>query len=273
MRDSAWLYHLTTRKVALLIKDHGMTSELMRSGRAVAHPQGAFAKDRREREPKSTNNKLKAYLCDILSRGVSMDQIREEKGQYQPFVFEPQGSNEVDNPKLDGLEKGKFLSYVRLLLPNEGQVNRARRLRLGRDPEVEKAAKDMLLKDKSHFLVRLAIQYVACRFDIEETITASHIYFQKPEYAAYCYDDYKKKLGDVPMVVLRVRKADVSLLVADDSDFRAMMTRHRVGAELIQLMEAHETTKEQPGFKDLNYRCNASNWIPLLSWVDGENQA
>lgn len=256
MSDENWLYHLTAKSIALKVKSVGMTSALTRIGIPVANPQGAFAQNRQKMESAKFEQKLTGYLSDVLSRGCTKEKIKEVRGQYVPFSFVPRGSNEADFPRLTLIENQRLECYVRSI-PSLGKPERKKKAQFRRDLAVKQLAQFMLRSDKNHFLARLAVQCVAFGYKIEESITASHLYFLKPRYAVEGYNDYKKHLNAADMVMLRVHKNNVPGLVDDDSDHRAAMTKQTVGPGKIEVM------KKLDHFTDLAYRCDAKNWQPL----------
>lgn len=259
MPDKDWVYHLTRKEIALLIKRGGMTTSLSRIGMPVPHPRGAFVQDRQKREPIECQDKLKEYLCHFLACGCSMEQVEQAQDLYIPFNFVVQGSNEADIPRLEQIET-QYIERFKEMVPNVGRYNENKYFAAGRDFRVASKANDMLIRNKNHFLVRLAVQFVSYKFKVEETITASHVYFLKPgKNAESGYNDYKKHLGDATIVVLRVRKIDVPSLVQDDSEGRAMMTDKPVSPNIIQVMVNHDDfTKE-------DYRIDDKNWQPLAN--------
>jgi hypothetical protein len=260
MSDANWLYHVTTKQIAKKIKTDGMTSALTRIGTAVANPKGSFAQNREKMERQKFEQRLKGYLIDILSRGCKEDIIKGVKGQFVQLNFVPQGNLAVDTQKLDNMDKQELEKYIKLL-PKLGKPDPVKRRQFSKDSNVEQLAQSMLQADKNHFLSRLAVQYWAYRYKIEETITASHVYFLKPKYAEDGYGDYQKHLGGAEIVVLRVQRKDLKNLVDDDSDFRAEMTKETVEPGLIEVMVNHQN------FKNMNYRCDAKNWQALTSWA------
>ena len=256
MSESDYLYHLTTKTLAFKIKSGGLASALNRIGQAVANPHGAFAQNREEMEATKFKQKIMAYLGNVLSRGATERMIKEVKGQYVPFAFTPTGSNH-DHQKLTEIETGMLADYARLI-HGLGPPNVARASHLRKQWSVECLAEDLRYGDKNHFLARLAVQVVAIGYKIEETITASHVYFLKPLYAVGGYAEYRAHLNAVDLVMLRVLKSQVST-TPDDSDYRAEMTTDTVGPDKIEVMESHDRFTEEA------YRCDEKNWKPLYS--------
>lgn len=260
-KDASWRYHLTRKEIALLIKRGGMTTSLSRIGMPIPHPKGAFAQDRKVKEGKECQEKLKEYLCHLLAHGCTMENIEQTEDLYIPFNFVIQGSNKADIPRLQQIER-QYLARFKEVLLNVGRYDENKYYRFGRDFRVESLANTMLARKKNHFLVRLAVQFVSYKFKIEEVITATHIYFLKPGAIAVSgYKDYKKHLGDVTIVVLRVHKGNLPGLVQDDSEARAMMTHIPVTPDVIEVMVNHDN------FPDENYRINDQNWQPLRNLV------
>ncbi|HEY0601539.1 MAG TPA: hypothetical protein VGD58_01450 [Herpetosiphonaceae bacterium] len=254
MKDADWLYHLTRKNVALIIQKGGMTSALTRIGLPVANPRGAFVNNRKAKEEGEFQQKLKGYLTEMLRYGASKEQILQTKGVYVPFNLIIQGSNDYDVPRVDNIEKLYLDRYKGLLL-----IHGNKEVKLKKDPTLEEMSQMMLVVDKNHFLSRLAVQYVAHRNNIEEAITASHVYFLKPDSAVDGYKDYKKHLNSNDIVVLRVHRDNLPGLVDDDSDFRAKMTDRTVPPNVIEVMVNHDN------FADEDYRSNAQNWQPLAN--------
>ncbi|HEX6291890.1 MAG TPA: hypothetical protein VFZ66_22080 [Herpetosiphonaceae bacterium] len=258
MKDADWFYHLTRKQVALIIKQGGMTSAVHRIGRAVPHPFGAFVQNRKKKEASEYQQKLKGYLIDLMARGCSEGTLRRTRGVYVPFTLVLRGSNEDDVPRVDQLE-AQYLNQYKRLLPNLGQFDRPTFNKLKKDVLVDELVNDLLVRDKNHFLARLAVQYVTYRNNIEEMITASHVYFLRPGCAVDGYNDYKKHLDSNQIVVLRVHKDNLPGLVDDDSDYRAVMTERIVPANVIEVMQNHDN------FTNEDYRSNAQNWQPLAN--------
>lgn len=261
MPDRDWVYHLTRREIALIIKRGGMTTSLSRIGMPVPHPRGAFVQDRQKREGTECQEKLRDLLAHVLACGVAKETIEQKPGQYFPFTMFVQGSNEIDIPGLEGVES-LYLERYKKLLPNVKPFNENKYFEYGTSVPVRSMANTMLIRDKNHYLTRLAVQLVSYRFKIEETITASHIYFLKPgDDAKSGYRDYRQHLGDANIVVLRVLKADIPDLIQDDSEGRAMMTARPVHPDLIQVMVNHDD------FPKEDYRTDDKNWQPIANLV------
>ncbi|HEY0738529.1 MAG TPA: hypothetical protein VGD69_26665 [Herpetosiphonaceae bacterium] len=258
MKDADWLYHLTRKEVALIIKRGGMTTALSRIGMPVPHPKGAYVQNRKKKEETEFQQQLRGYLVDLMAHGYTREQILAVRDNYLPFHVVLRGSNEHDVWRVDAKEK-EYLAQFRESLPGQAKYDRAKFNQAKKDINVEMLANTMLIRNKNHFLARLAVQYVTYRNNIEEIITASHIYFLKPKDVHIPYNDYKKHLGDTTVVVLRVHKDNLPGLVQDDSEARAMMTKIPVLPNVIQVMENHEK------FIDENYRSDARNWQPLAN--------
>lgn len=261
MKDAKWVYHLTRKEIALIIQRGGMTTSLSRIGMPIPHPRGAFVQDRRKREGGECYERLKMYLATYLAHGCTLDDIEQADKQYVPFNLVIQGSNDADIPKLDQIEE-KYLERFKEALPKLQKYDANKFFQFGKNFLVEGRASTMLIRNRNHYLTRLAVQYVSFRFKIEETITASHVYFLKPgKDAVSGYRDYKSHLGDATIVVLRVHKDNLPDLVQDDSEGRAMMTSRLVLPTVIEVMEHHDN------FPDEDYRCNVQNWQPLANLV------
>lgn len=258
--DAAWVYHLTRKEIALIIQRGGMTTALSRIGMPIPHPRGAFVQDRRKREGGECHEKLKMYLATYLAYGCTLDDVEQGDKQYVPFNLVIQGSNDVDIPKLDQIEE-KYLERFKEALPKLQKYDANKFFQSGKNFLVESRASTMLIRNRNHYLTRLAVQYVSYRFKIEETITASHIYFLKPQDAKSGYRDYRSHLGDATIVVLRVKKANLTNLVQDDSEGRAMMTDRPVLPAVIEVMVNHDN------FPDEDYRIDDRNWQPLANLV------
>src|ERR1051325_11560301 len=69
LSDNDWLYHLTRKHIAALIKQAGMMSWSTRIGRTVANPRGAFVGNRKEKEWDKQVQKIKGYITEILASG------------------------------------------------------------------------------------------------------------------------------------------------------------------------------------------------------------
>lgn len=253
--DDQWLYHVTSKTVAKIIQEKGLKSALLRLGRAVASPTGSFARDRQVKEPKAAESRLASYIADVMSRGSDEQAIRQAKGVYVPFAFTTTGSND-DFLRLTPLENSALQTY-NVALRNVPRDNGKARAAKARAAVLAKE----LMGDKLHSLTRLAVQVTSWTFNIEETITASHVYFLTPGYAVVGYNDYTKGMHADSIVVLRVRRDNVTNLVQDEADFRALRTRDAVGADKFMLMAP--TSR----FIELDYRCNAGNWVALADWA------
>lgn len=256
MRDAAWYYHLTNKWVAQKIKVGGMTSAVDRIQMAVANPNGAFVQDRKKKEAGRQKEQLVKYLADYLSRGCAETDITGAVGVYDPFRMELQGSNAEDIPALSEIEL-EYLTVYEQLLPTLSNRNLQAARFQRKKKSVQDLAEHMLRNSKSHFLVRLAVQYISFAYSIEEKITSSHIYFLQPRFAEDGYSDYSKHLNSADVVMLRVNKDNLVGLIQDDSDFRAVMTPNRVAPDVIEVMEQHTQ------FGNVDYRCDEQNWKPI----------
>lgn len=257
MPEEDWLYHVTSKTVAKIIKAKGLRSALLRIGRAVASPTGSFNRDRKEKELDRTKARLAGYITDLLARGATENTLRAAPGVYVPFAFTTTGSND-DFLRLTPLEEAALGRYR---LAHGGL--QARNNQVARAVNTKNRAKVLaaeLIGDKVHTLTRLAVQVTTWTYNIEETITASHVYFLLPQYAVVGYNDYTKGMHVDSIVVLRVRKDDVTHLVQDEADFRALRTRDEVASDRFQLI----TTPSR--FIELNYRCDDGSWSELSNW-------
>jgi len=99
-----FVYHLTTRNAAAEIKKEGLVSSFIKNGRAVARPNGAFAKDKEAQEPVRRITVLSGYLLPLLARGCSLEQIMAVPGMYKPRNYEPVGDRSVDPQELSKFE-------------------------------------------------------------------------------------------------------------------------------------------------------------------------
>lgn len=260
MSESDWRYHLTSRAIAQKIKSVGMSSNISRIGMPVAAPKGAFNQDRLTKEPEKQKQKLLEYLGNFLARGVALDVLRNNTTKFSPLPFTPTGNNEVDTPRLSTLETqalGTFERSLRNLTKSDWRKAKEWR---GKS-EVQLAAENLLRSNKNHFLVRLAVQMVAFTYKIEETITSSNIYFFLPKYADVCFRDYTKHLNTNDLVVLRVHKTKLVGEIADDSEFRAVMTPNNVAPANIEVMQ------NTAQFTNQAHRTNNSNWQPIYNWA------
>jgi len=266
--DADWFYHLTRREIARRIKINGMTTAETRIGIRVANPVGAFNQNRKENEAEKQEQKLREFLSDIVCRIPQYDlnkcrntlaTITNTPGAYAPFTYNPQGSNAVDVPALENLVNQRLNQYrvlVNLNGPRSGQVLRG----LRNVAEIRNCATDLLRNRKAHFLSRLAVQAVAFQYKIEETITAGHVYFLKPQDAVVGYNDYARHLNANEIVVLRVNQANIVDRVPDDSDHRAVMVPRTVPANVLEIMA------NCANFTNINYRTTGANWQALRDW-------
>ena len=117
MPDSDWFYHLTAKAMAQKIKAKGMTSALLRLGIPVANPQGAFVQNRKKMEGTKFEQQLTTYLLEVFCRGGSEQDVVQNKGNYVPFDFVPEGSNAADIARLDTIANQRLQGYLKSL-PN-----------------------------------------------------------------------------------------------------------------------------------------------------------
>ncbi len=259
MKDAKWLYHLTITNIAEKIKHYGMTSAKTRIGRAVANPQGSFAQNRKKMEQEKSKTRLVNYLAEFLARGCPIEKLKLTSGKYTPFAFTTTGKNQ-DFIELSRIETEALKQYA-LKFPKIKEKAAWRDIKKFKGKEeVKEMAEFLLRSNKNHSLARLAVQYTAFSYKIEETITASHLYFLMPKYAKDGYTDYIKHLRSSEIVILRVKKVKVMGLKQDDSDFRALMTEITVPPDLLEIMEDHTD------FHDEDYRSDAKNWKKLTDW-------
>jgi hypothetical protein len=260
MSDADWRYHLTSRTIAQIIKTAGISSNLSRIGIPVAAPKGAFNQDRLSKEADKQQAKLVQYLAEFMARGTSADVLSKNNKLFVPLAFTPVGNNAVDTPKLTQLEKQSLATFAQSL-HGLGPDNWRKAKELRGKKETTQLADKLLRSNKNHYLARLAVQIVSFTYKIEETISSSHIYFFLPKYADACYRDYTKHLNTNDLVMLRVHKDNITRAVQDDSEFRAVMTRNKIGPEVIEVMSQINQ------FTNLAARCNDANWVAIRNWV------
>lgn len=278
MNDLNYYYHLTSKPLALLIKDNGMKSQVMRTGSNRAHPAGSFAKDRQKREMGRVVGELSTYVKRIILSGYTENQISENKGQaYLPMQFTLIGENLTDVPLVESkreekikqyyawlpklpLKKKKWIQPVLTRKPKTREELALMKQRKEAETERYNAFVLSILTDKCHCLGNLARDYISARYTIEELITTSHIYFAKPEYAEDAYTTYKQHIAG-EQVMLRVKKEHVVNSEDDDSDYRAVMTKNSVAPEYLEVMT------QASNMIGMNNRCDPSNWMPLSDLI------
>lgn len=256
MSEADWRYHLTSKTIAQKIKTAGMKSTLTRISAPVAAPTVAFNQDRLSNEATKQKAKLGEYLANFLARGASLETLTGSKKPFTPLAFTPVGDNGLDTPKLTQMEKQALTTFAQALMGlGREDWRKAREWRA--KPQVTQAADQLLRSNKNHYLARLAVQVVAFTYKIEETITASHIYFFLPQYAEVCFRDYSKHLNSRDLVMLRVHKTKIPGLIQDDSEFRAKMTKSTV------LPDAIEVMSNVSQFENKITRTNDANWVAI----------
>lgn len=256
--DDNWRYHLTTKPVAERIKSVGMSSQVVRIGRPVASPTGAFAVNKSNHLEQKIDEKIIAYLAKVLVCGGTREAIINAPDNYIPFAFDPLGSNELDVPRLVKIEEDVLQRFSNAIGARQTTSTPLAR-KVARD-QATQFAQGFQKQRRTHTITRLASQCVAYQYKIEETITSSHIYFFLPKYAEICYSDYMKNLAGAEAVVLRVNISHLPGLMPDDSEFRAVMTRATVAASNIQFIAEHTS------FPQLSYRRDDNNWAPLTQY-------
>lgn len=264
MPDADWYYHVTRPDVARFIQQTGMRPAVLRIGAPVAHPNGAFVRDREAKQVTKYKERLKSYVAGIVARGGEHHRILLARGVYVPFVFAPTGNRAADVPALTDIENEQLANY-RMFFPALGP--RAQNVaQVYRSPATAQSA-DTLFLDRGHFLTRLAIQATAMEYKIEEVTSASHIYFIQPAYAVDCYRDYKRHLGGGPIVALRVARANVNAPVQDDAEFRAVMSATPVPPNAIEILDQQADVADAHNhFLDNERRQDDHNWIPIAQW-------
>jgi hypothetical protein len=281
--DEEWLYHLTRRSVAARIQKDGMKSQFTLTGLRNAHPEGAFATEKKAKQRSRKETELKGYLRTLTTDGHTLETIRNTDLSYVRFNVMLVINNEKDRNNIERQAKLKFDEFCRRLekftqqpdlpvLPPKSGPGNLSKIRSG--PVVKQrtgirsdnhqvllqAAAEMFDRQPNHFLTELARQKVDYYYDSEEQITASHIYFLDPKFAEQGYKDYSKTLNSNDLVVLRVRKADVPDAVQDQSEGKAVMAIGPVRPHLIDIMLRHN------GFIEPGYRCNTANWMDIIEW-------
>jgi hypothetical protein len=265
VRDGQYLYHMTSGSTVRFIADKGLRSSLLRMGMANASPSGAFEIDRKNNIEGKIQLKLHGYLLKLRSLDITAETISNTLGLYQLFTIATTGDN-TDHITLDNIEKSRLEEYCRLcgkqLVDTASQ--RSRLFKLRNDPSIRQLANSMIAAKKTHYLSRLATQVAAFKHRIEETITASHVYFFKPDDADTCYNDYSKNFT-TGFVILRAKYADLTGLVADEAEGRAVRTRDAVQVDKLEILIDRNNPAQ---FKQLDFRCNAANWRKLADSLD-----
>lgn len=266
MNHLDYYYHLTSKSVGLLIKKNGMQSLLTRTGSNIAAPDGSFYQERKQKEAERRTSQLATYIFKLISQGYTEEQIIHTKGEsYLPMQLVLIGSNKADIPKLEENEKQKLESYYACLPAPSVDGKSKVKTPMQRETIAQKKAKkdklyvtarSILNGDSSHFLGKLATDYISNRYRIEELITTSHIYFIKPEYLDIAYRDYTKRIPG-EQVMLRVKKTNMTDVVNDDSEFRAVMTKSPVAPNYFDVMT------DLSKIIGVQNQSNPSNWMPL----------
>lgn len=279
--DAEWLYHLTTRTMALRIKTEGLKTWHQATESRFANPDGAFAKNRDRRRPEKVLEKHREFFAELCKRiaaeGVApreavvetAKRLMQAEAEYGPWNYTPTGQGGPDRTQLGVLQKAKQEEYwhaVKGGLDGGSTSGKqpwipggaARDSRYYRD-QGEVLAKARQGTQPNHFASRYAAQAADTYYAIEESVVIHHIYFSKPgEDASTCYKDYSKHLSSNELALLRVKRVALEeSLEEDEAETRAEMTKEKVPASLIEVMRDHSK------FNDMRSRLDPKNWMPI----------
>jgi DNA-directed RNA polymerase subunit RPC12/RpoP len=263
--ETEWLYHVTTDTIARAVKRQGLRSAFSRTGQRIPDASGSFALDRVKRIEGAIAGRIMQYLVTCLANADNGDMWRDAAIPYTPFVHAATGSND-DYMSLSALEKASLLHFgqqvhgPKFTVTPRGTVGIARK-------QSTIALRQTLIEKPDHYLTKLATQSANFDFNVEAAITSSHVYFLNTALDRLTfesgYKDYTKLRSPLSIVVLRVRRADVTGLEQDMADFRAVRTQSDVAAARLQILVGTAIYTE---FKRLDVRSRDDNWMPLTQW-------
>jgi len=263
-----WLYHLAPDVALPAIKANGLKSAYSRTGKKEASPDGAFAKNRNKLIAIRTRQKLGTYITELLMNKVSREDITTTNPHYFPFSIAYTDSIN-DNETVDEREKEKLEEYKKAIKNSseDPAIKDIKPKKIGAKLSAMTVKNfapfstfaDTKAADQSHYLTKLATQYWQSRFNVEERITATNVYFFAEDNAEGFYKDYAKHL-EGSSTVLRVNKNSLSnpdKLERDNSEARGFMTQEDVKPGIIQKLKAGKD------FAQKAVRENDANWEPL----------
>ncbi|MQA18781.1 hypothetical protein [Rugamonas rivuli] len=271
-QPSDWIYHTTNVEIANSIKLAGLIPTFLRTGNDIAHPQGAFARNRDKRLASQMNTvlsthplfqKVKEGLAYLICLGAPLATIELLVAVPVAIVFVPNGGD-GDGPNLRTSSDAALqalaiqLGYgaAPLVINTVPKYSDTRKL-----PGV--IAKALQIANMpGHCLTIWAMQYVTLYYRIEEMKTARNVYFTKHNFAVPCYNEYTAGVSKAIIVVLRVRKAQIVGLIDDISEFKAECTPNIVLPGIIEIFVALNPDK----FVIEIQRDSPANWIAIQHW-------
>ncbi len=261
----AFGYHLTSRNAALKIKIEGLRSNEMRLGVTVANPNGAFALNRAKREPGMQLDRLKRDVACLVFLDATKEELLAADCADQPITdYQARGIDpSADLLDLDRAATAALIRFKDRIpkLRNKSLVTTGSLFsKCWRGPMTAKAAEAVQAR-QTHYLRRLAVQFTAFHYRVEELQTSTHVYFSQPQDAVALYGNYKKHLGaDNPLVILRVDLDEVAWTI-DEAQGGAIKVKNGVPASKLRIMEHHDRFVEE------SWRGAEGNWAPLTAFA------
>ena len=267
-----WTYHTSNVRIVPSIQRYGLKSSFLRTGTDIAHPEGAFARNRDQRlaEPvidkKSVHpvfQKLKEGLAYLACLGIATAYPGLVTVVPPDIAFLPTGGD-TDGPELRKASDIALAALASMLgvkkLP-ETIVKAPNYFKVWRDEKTSALAIELITRP-THCLTIWARRYVSLYYRIEEMKTTHNIYFLKQSCAAEGYTEYTKGVSKEMIAVLRVRRAHVMGLVQDISEAKAECTPSIVLPRIIEIFVA----PDPDSFVNPADRDNAANWINIEHW-------
>lgn len=276
-----YVYHLTTKATALLIKANGMTSTFSRTGEENAHSEGAFAKDRDAKTPAKIESYVSEALGFLLNAGVTLDELCRETGSVE-LLPAPKATGNVEKHAEDSNAirdwfKNEVDRYRKKFFPHAVELSRQpanvgseyAKMKLTDRAKYRKTEGPKFMRSHpNHFICTLAQAQTELYYGVEEALTVRGIYFTKAQYAEIGYTEYSKHLGNEEIVILRVAKEKLTNPHDDPSEFKALRSEGKVEVGDIQVLIDHRRFLEKVGQgpTQTNFRDVDSSWIGLGAW-------
>ncbi|MCF6775204.1 hypothetical protein L3V83_01330 [Thiotrichales bacterium 19X7-9] len=272
-----YYYHLTSKKLLKTLSENGLTHTYARTGKREASPNGAFLKDKEK-------NFDKEFTGNILSILVKASRAKDPN-EFEALVLngilvKPDLEIEVtaspeDHATFDSKYQKTLQDYIQSTGEIRGKAMTTTEWKKAYDVKntkgfAEKFAGviDQIKSDPKHPIHQLALAQTNAKYNIEEAITSSHVYFFDEKYATQCFDDYTKYLnGDLSeRILLRVHSDNLPDLAQDEADFRASLTPHCIKPGHIEVMKNIEQFKKPEYRKDSqNYQSIKEAYIESLN--------
>ncbi|TNF69858.1 MAG: hypothetical protein EP298_01820 [Gammaproteobacteria bacterium] len=242
-----YYYHVTTKNIFDHIKKDGMSSQYHRTGERKASTEGSFYKNKQAQFEQQFTNKIKAIL-KILALKLNkehMKQIINKTNDITPLQIDISLDHEQNNTQLTKKEALSIDEYYKQNYnPSETKTLKFSMSEFKKNHNLKtfkndyKAEIKAIKNDTNHPIHKLANELVSAKYNIEEAITSSHIYFFSELHFKSCFNEYTKHLGgDLSnLVVLKIHQDDIIDMKEDLSDYRCCMTEHRVPANKIQVI-------------------------------------